>query len=409
MFVCAQAHSAHADLVKLKNGGEIRGKLVTTAAEQSRSVSVRTMSGAIVTVSTLDVEFQAKRPLTFEEYELRARLVPETIEDHWELSEWCRENHLSRQREAHLEQMIVLDPEHEIAHRALGHIQRDGVWTTLDDHMTRQGYVKYRGRYITPEEKQLLEQSREERDQQRNWLAQVNLWTDWLEGRRDDQRQQALQHFKEINDPSAIPALQRYLAERPERNYRELFLEVVGSIRGQAATAALVKMAVYDGDSGIRHKALTSIGPGQSDYAVAEFINHLHADENIVVRRAASGLKELGGQKAIPQLIEALVTNHAYRVQVPNPTVGVSLGTSGLANSSSSIPVLPPDLQAGVMTGMIPPENIHLPRSNRSFHWQTVRIDQKNPEVLEALRELTDADFGFDERTWRLWWLSQNS
>ena len=36
-----------------------------------------------------------------------------------------------------------------------------------------------------------------------------------------------------------------------------------------------------------------------------------------------------------------------------------------------------------------------------------VKYDLQNAEVLSALKKLTGESFGFDKRTWRLWWLAQ--
>ncbi len=400
--LCAQA-----DLVRLKSGGEIRGKIITGPQDQGLYVVVRTVTGSVVTVFARDVDFETRRPYSYEEYELKSRLLPETVEAHWEMSEWCREQHLSRQRDLHLEKVIELDPENEVAHRALGHIERDGEWTTLEQHMIDQGYVKFRGRYITPEEKLLLEHSREERERQKEWYSKVAMWSGWLTGRRDSQRELALKNFREITDVSAIPSLQRYLGEQESRDMRLLYIEILEQIPSPQATSALVKMSVLDGDQGLRLRSVEKIAANQRHLAVAEFIQHLRDEQNVVVRRAASGLKQLGSEVAVPQLIEALVTTHAYRIKVPNPTVGVSMGPGGAVSSGTRV-VLPPDIEAGLLTGAIDPANIHFPGAN-SFRWETVRVNQQNPEVLDALQTLTDVDFGFDERTWKLWWMSQNS
>ncbi len=401
--------AVRADLVRLKQGGELRGKIVTNVNEVGYRVSVRTVTGAVITVHKNDVGFETRRPLSFETYELKSRLVPDTVEAQWELAEWCREQRLKRQQEIHLEKMLALDPTHEIAHRLLGHVERDGKWASLEEHMLDQGYVRYRGRYITPEEKLLLEHSQEERERQNEWMAKASLWASWLTGRIDKQREIALENFRTIDDPLAIPGLQRHLGEQENRNLRSLYIETLSQINDSSAITALVRMGVFDGDRGLRLRAIEKIPENQTYLAVTEFVQHLRDSQNVVVRRAATGLKTLGSSKAVPQLIDALVTNHSYRIKVPNPTTGVSLGPGGSVSSGGRGSLLPPDIEAALLTGAMSPDNIILPPGPQSFHWETVNIAQQNPEVLEALRSLTEVDFGFDERTWKLWWLSQNT
>ncbi len=39
----------------------------------------------------------------------------------------------------------------------------------------------------------------------------------------------------------------------------------------------------------------------------------------------------------------------------------------------------------------------------------TVTVNQPNQETLTTLQKLTGQNFGFDERTWRLWWAAEKN
>ncbi|MCA9111068.1 MAG: hypothetical protein KDA52_14040 [Planctomycetaceae bacterium] len=39
----------------------------------------------------------------------------------------------------------------------------------------------------------------------------------------------------------------------------------------------------------------------------------------------------------------------------------------------------------------------------------TVTRTERNVEVLEALKTLSGENFGFDERTWQLWWAAHEN
>ncbi|MCA8985782.1 MAG: HEAT repeat domain-containing protein [Planctomycetaceae bacterium] len=402
--------SAMADLVKLKTGGELRGKVVSDEQRAPREVSVRTVSGAMVTIRREDVEFIARRSLTYEEYELKARLAADTVAAQWELAEWCVSQRLMQVRERHLERIVELDPENEAAHKALGHQLRGGKWTTHEDYMLSRGYVRYRGRYITPEEKLLLESSQADREKQLAWFEKIRVWSNWLSGRYETQRQLAIEQLKTVDDPHAVPALRNFLEEHAAREVRIVYINTLSQIPFPDATVALAHLAVFDADQGIRLRAVNTIPEQATGMAAGEFIGYLRHADNLVVRRAGSALKQLGDQQAVPYLIEALVTNHKYRVAVEHPAVGVTLGPGGMVTPGVQPPLLPPDLQAALLTGYLSPESIHPPPNPAGAkQWVTVRVDQQNPEVLEALREITQADFGFDKRTWKLWWMAQNS
>src|SRR5205807_3940631 len=120
--------AGRADTVTLKCGGEIRGELVSDAASQAgaRRISVRTVSGAMISVESDQVEAVVHRRPIVEEYHTRRRAAPDTPVAQWELSEWCRQNSLPNERADHLQRVIALDPEHGAAHRGLGHVRNAG-------------------------------------------------------------------------------------------------------------------------------------------------------------------------------------------------------------------------------------------------------------------------------------------
>lgn len=402
-------NACQADLVRLKTGGELRGKVLNERESEAGNVSIRTVAGALVTVPRKQVEFVARRSMLYEEYELKARLTPATVEDQWSLAEWCVANRLMRQRDIHLENILELDPENAAAHQGLGHVQRNGSWTTHEEDMLARGYVKYRGRYITPEEKMLLDNSQQDREKQLAWYEKIRVWSNWLTGRYDGPRQKAINALADLTDPHAVPALQNFFGDKTNRDVRIVYINTLGQIASAEAVNALIELAVSEDDQGLRIRAIDQIPQEANAQAAQTLVSYLQNDNNLVVRRAASALKSLGDSQAVPYLIEALVTTHKYRYAVDAPAVGVTLGPGGVT-SGLQAPLLPPGLEAGLRTGLISPENIIPPQNPVSIkQWRTVRVDQQNPEVLEALNEITQVNFGYDERTWKLWWMSQNS
>ena len=160
-----------ADLIKLDNAGELRGTIDRKQAERdATTVTIRTLTGAVVVVERKYVRFVTHRPLKVEQYESRARSTPDTVPAQWDLAEWCRKNGLSKQREVHLRQIVAIEPNHKKARYGLGQTQHDGKWTTRDDVMWSQGYVKYKGRYITPQELELLQKTQAELTQNGNGI-----------------------------------------------------------------------------------------------------------------------------------------------------------------------------------------------------------------------------------------------
>ena len=132
------------------------------------------------------------------EYEQRLERCADTVEGHWELAEWCREQGCKDQRESHLQRILDLDPDHAGARHALGYSQLGGEWVTRDGIQRRRGYQRYAGRWRLPQEIELIEASQESEQAQKRWLAQMVRWREML---NTSAAREAYQGFEGVRDP----------------------------------------------------------------------------------------------------------------------------------------------------------------------------------------------------------------
>lgn len=406
----AGASSASADLIKLSSGGEVRGKIVKGHTTRE-SITLETLSGTIVTVARSDVQFVTMRSLAVEEYESRLRKLPNTAEAHWELADWCRQKALVKQRETHLRAVLQSDPEHESAHLALGHIRQKGGWVSRDEMMTSQGYIKHKGKYITAQEFELVGKTETERQEERAWFQKVKLWTGWVQGPLSGdvvKQQDGWRSLERITDPNATPAVMRFLGESEHAELRGLAVKVLSHVGGKKPVPAMVQLSLKDDDLGIRAQALQGLSEDQHAAAMPLYVKHLRHEFNPIVRRAGAALEVVGNDKAVPSLIDALITSHNYQVRVPGSSQpNYSFGTDGSFAGGAS---LPPQVEAGLRTGQYPNGVIVLDPTGTALSKTriiTVTVDQQNVEVLNALQKLTGKNFGYDKRTWQLWWAAE--
>ena len=405
--ILASAAVARADLIRLKNGGEVRGTVDRKIGVNADPVVIETLSGATVSVERRHIDFVTRRPLKVEEYETRARATPNTVEAQWELAEWCRENGLSSQRNEHLEQVLRLDPDHEKAHYGLGHTNENGEWVSRDEIMESQGYVKHKGRWITPQELEILEKSKAELDAEREWYPKVRLWLGWLNGRHEERRRDGLTELKKIDDPHAVAALARNLRDDPNKELRALYVEILGNISGSKPVGPLVAQSLQDVDYEIRYAALNAIEPDLYPVAMPLYLRELKNKLNVTVCRAAAALERVGDESVIPALIEALVTTHHYKVQVPDQSSTYSFRSDGGAATGTDQLGLTPEMQALVASGQAYVQVARpIPKRMRQV---VIARDHQNAEVLTALQKLTGQSFGYDERSWKLWLAAQKS
>ncbi len=407
LLLLALGQSAQADLVRLANGGMLRGRLDGGSALKGARVTIETLSGLVVTIDRRFVKSISQRRYVIELYETRAKTTPDTVDAQWELAQWCTQNRLFDERAVHLERILELDSDCRQAHELLDHVQVKGVWMTRHEAQLRKGYQLYKGRYVSQQEFEVLQERELLRDVERQWYKKIRQWRQWALGNSNpNRRAEAIENLNRIDDPNAVPALVRLFSDQQDDEQRRLYVSMLGRIGGDEIVGPLVRQALFDSSHSIRRMALDAIPEDRRGIAVAYLIRSLHHDYNLIVKRAAGALEEFGHQGnegVVPALIDALVTSHAYRVRVPDNSNAVSFNTSGsFANPADGI--LPPEIERMLLAGQLPLGVIVLqPQQPVRTKVITVRYSHNNTEALAALKKLTGESFGYDKQAWKLW------
>lgn len=405
-----------ADVVKLTDGGEIRGLVKSPTGKprknqdaDSDEVVVESLTGAEIAVAREQVAFITKRPRAVEEYESVTRRVADTVDARWQLAEWCRQHGLAEPRKEQLQRILELDPEHKPAHYGLGHRRQGTKWTTpeeADAELLATGFVRYKGRIVTTLERELLESNTTRQREQNEWRPKIRLWLGWITGRDAPRRADAISKFRELRDPDAVPAIADFLLGDTNIDVRHLAVQTLAQIDGQPPVPALVRIALTDSEPSLQSGAFSALTAEQRAAAVPIIERALRDESNLIVRRAAILLGKCGVRQAIPSLIDALATSHKMRVP-QGPAFAVGFNRDGSQGNSGS--GLPPDVEAALRTGQLP-YGVVIDNSNvraPPVKWVTVRVPLQNAEALDALRMLSQQDFGYDKRAWRLWWQAQ--
>ncbi len=422
------ASPARADLVRLKGGGELRGVFLDKVAPGRVStipVRVETLTGGVITVSQDDVEFLAKRSRIIEEYEWKTRLAGVSADEHWELQEWCKQHGLKKEREAELNLVVALNPEHEGAHRMLGHLHQDGKWLTRDEAMAAKGYVKYKGKYLFPQEVELLEESAVHRDAEAEWHKRLHGIQGWLHSNNPARQLQARQQLEDITDADAVGPLVKLFRNDASDDVRLAFVRTLGRLQSTPAVHALVIQSLFDASAAVRAAAMESITGKSRDTAIPIYTKALTDDVNEVVLRSAVALGHFGDPEVVPNLIEALTSTHTYRQKVQETGyLATQNGTPILQpveivlpprDIPLSIPGVPLPMSAtspgSFYPGNATPQSVATAVPIPVTRERTVQVTREfqNTEVLAALRKLTREDFGYDKRTWTLWWAAHRT
>ena len=409
LLLAVMTAPAAADLVVLKTGGRISGELQreSSPAAGGDQVSIRTLTGAIITVPRSDVASVTKRRLVFEQYDALKKTAPDTVEGQWELSQWCLEKSL-KEREVHLKRIIELDPDHEGAHHGLHHVRYDGQWSTRDEVMTARGYIKHKGKYVLPQELDLIKQEQKETESEKAWYKRVKMWHGWLDSDRVERQTESLSQLQSITDPHAVPALYRTFATEGSEQYRLMYVGILSKIKDDRSLGPLVFQSLRDESEIVRQAAVQGIPRDSQLKTQPVYVKALKNDLNAIVNRAGAALAQVGDEHVVPQLITALVTSHRYRVTVPDQDPSIGVAADGRM-AQTNVPVVPPNIALMLATGQLPfgvqVEQVTpgMPVRTKEV---TVQRNEENPAVLAALNKITGQNFGFDVRAWRNWYNS---
>ncbi len=142
------------DIFTLKSGGKIDG------VERSRKdgkVMIEVAAG-MVTVDEKEIAEVKPAPSKVADYYERAGKLKESknVPALMGLASWAKESGVSRFALQLYERILAIDPKHELAHRGLGHERVGEKWMTHDDAMAARGNVQFEGRWVVPEERDLI-------------------------------------------------------------------------------------------------------------------------------------------------------------------------------------------------------------------------------------------------------------
>jgi hypothetical protein len=366
-----------ADVVVLTTDGRLQGTLLNAQESPRKNYIVQTDSGQV----TLDKE-QVKEIISQTadelEYERLRFSFPDTVDGQWKIAEWCRERGMSKERTTHLERIVEIDSNHKQARGALGYGQVNGRWVRQEDVMKERGYVKYKGKWLLPQDVEIQEQKRKSEIAQKEWFKRLRLVRAQLDD-RGPRAAAALKELQEVSDPDAIPAIIELFKNERSESVQRLYIAALARMNTASAVRVLGEIALESSNEETRLTSLDHLKKIKSPASVSQFVGALKSKDNATINRAGTALGELGDVSAIGPLIGVLMTVHKSKVQ------------QGGANTLS--PSF--DSNGGIGFGA-------------GAKTVIVRNKVVNRGVHEALVKLADGvDFGFDTRAWANWHASQ--
>jgi len=370
---------ARAEVFVLNSGGEVSGRWLNRDEQPLTRYVIQLGARGRIVLPAAEVKEVVDSDPAEAEYRRIQPGFADTAEQQWALAEWCREHDLHAEREKHLRRAVALDPDHVEARRALGYAKYDGEWRTPDEVMTERGYVRYKGRWRTPQEVQLMERDRKLEVARKQWYVDIRRWRDWLDGKR---AAEGRRNLLAIDDPLAVPGLSDILADEPVPQARMIFIEALARIGTPAAMQVLARGAMEDPVEEVRLTCLDYLKKQPSPEVAGYFIGKLRSKDNKMVNRAAVALGQLESPTAISPLIDALITEHKFKL--------VTAGSGG--SMSATFPTGGSGGGGGLSMNQKP---------------KIIKRLFQNQAVLDALVEITGQNFNYNQQAWKYWLASQ--
>lgn len=372
-----------ADILHLASGGVVEGEIL----EQGESgYRVKTTFGTVVLARDAVVRIEAA-PSPFDEYQQRLESTGDSAAQHYELAMWCEQRGLTNERRKHLARATELDYDFAPARAALGHVRVGQLWVdarTPSDRARKPDAARDQDALVTAVQSQ--------------WFIRVRAVRDTLLENNDPVAvAQGQDKIDEISDPLAIVPMSEVLG-RGARVSREALIRALSRFSEDEATLNLAVLALVDPERDLRAMALGELARRNDARVGVQFRRALLSDNDLLIRRGAEACGALRVQSAVPALIDALKVQRRRVVEVPlsryfdewtsvynNPRYIVVAGNSRVAYV--------PRIGVAAAGAFINPETRYEARD----------VTVYRTEALEALKQITGQNFGFDETAWRRW------
>jgi hypothetical protein len=412
------ASMARADVIILRGGGQVTGKVVPDPQSKDRVLVWLLQGRKPLSFQKAQIVEVTPKASPLDDYFEKLKKTPATAQAQFDFGTWCDQNKLTDLGKLHYEAALVSDKSFEPAHRKLGHVFHDGYWLSRDDLSAIQGLVKYKGRWISTEEKAKREAGELVVANQAAWIRRIKILRQAIVNGPEDRRREAEAQLMAIRESEAVGPLTRVLGNDDEPEQRILLAHVLSRIPGKEASAALVKQILAEPTNQVRPVILDKLKDRDDPVVVSHLVRALASSDIQVVNRAAWTLGGLGAVEVVPKLIPHLLS-FEQRMVLPPPENGslTSYGTSGvpmapLAYNNSNIALLtPPVVSAGAVAYGVTTAPLYGPSLGlgtvgvpiRQPEPRLVTFTYRNVEVLAALQKMTGQDFDYDIDSWRQW------
>ena len=385
LLLFSAVSAATADEVELTSGTVIEGKV----QDLGDSIKIVKSNGSATYPKSMVRKITPKK--TVEEiYEEKAREIQEgDLDSHLKLARWCLEKKLQKEAVAEYRKVIAINPDHEEARTGAGYHKVADKWLTEDEANEAKGLVKHKGRWITPEQRDLDLALEEQKELDKALQIEVGRQVSNLKSSDEKKRADAIAALGKIDDKLKAKA---YIAAipSPHRETRKFLYEELGRMKEASALRPLVRRSLWDEDESLRPVAFRAVQDiGHPDAALL-FIPFL-GEESISARiRCVDSMALFKDLRVAPALLQALENNMDLTRSFEKE------GESMTALTGRTV-ILP---DGGTVTL---PRVVKIKAADPLDKNTRMKLQHEKQAILGTLGALTGQNFGDDLLKWRAW------
>ncbi|HEX7899962.1 MAG TPA: HEAT repeat domain-containing protein [Planctomycetota bacterium] len=295
------AAGTRADEIELLSGTVIEGK----TEDLGDSVKVTRSGGSVVYPKSMIRKITPKKTVEELYQERTKELKAEDVEGRLKLARWCLERKLQKEAVAEYGKVLAAAPDHEEARLGAGFRKLGDQWVTEEAWFLAKGLVRHKGRWITPEERDLDVAIEEQKDLEKALADKIRVQLERMKSGDPKKRAEAAAELERIDDKHKAKAYVAAISSLSE-HVRRLVFEELGRMKEPAAAKPLVRRSLWDPEEDLRaaaSAALKAIAHPDTALFHVPFL----AEESVSARiRCVDQMAAFRDRRVAPVLVEAL-------------------------------------------------------------------------------------------------------
>jgi len=333
---------------------------------------------------------------TREEYRKKAS---ETAEDdalaQYRLGLWCRQSGLDEEARLQFERVVALEPDHEGARRALGHLRHEGRWLEHEEAMRAKGLVKHEGRWLLPEEVRIRLLPESELERKRAGEAKTRKFLKKMASGDPKVHRIAAQALSGVRDEHKVEPL-AYGLRYPAENVRVFAAKELARIGDRRALKPLIHRSLVDPSATVRETALSAVKSFDDPNLLAPYVKAMWSEDQPIRINAAKAVGEMGDVTGIEYLV--------YRLRAHGG--GLTRSHIYLAQQLSFIQDF--DVEVA-QTAFIADPIVGVLQEGRVLDVRVLATERvadlvERRVIRSSLKKLAGVDKGDDPAAWAAWW-----